>query len=94
MGMAREFIKTTRAGQMPQPSPEMRICFWLQDITHYNNFYEFSTAKEGVAPAVAGFETKGWQVSVEGLVRKPKVFDIEDLLKISPPEEWMKQCTP
>ena len=59
----------------------------LQDITHYNNFYEFSTDKEGVAPASAKFETKGWQVSVEGLVRKPKVFDLDDLLKISPPEE-------
>ena len=59
----------------------------LEDITHYNNFYEFSTDKEGVAPAAANFETKGWRVSVEGLVKKPRVFDIDDLLKISPPEE-------
>src|SRR5271154_3715439 len=59
----------------------------FQDITHYNNFYEFSTDKEGVAAAAADFETKGWQVSVEGLVRKPKVFNLDDLLKISPPEE-------
>jgi sulfoxide reductase catalytic subunit YedY len=59
----------------------------LQDITHYNNFYEFSTDKEGVAPAAEGFDTKGWQVSVEGLVQKPRVFDLDDLLKISPPEE-------
>ena len=61
----------------------------FQDITHYNNFYEFSTDKEGVAAAAAAanFETKGWQVSVEGLVRKPKIFALDDLLKISPPEE-------
>jgi sulfoxide reductase catalytic subunit YedY len=59
----------------------------FEDITHYNNFYEFSTDKEGVAPAAAGFDTKGWQVSVEGLVNKPKVFGLDDLLKISPPEE-------
>ncbi len=59
----------------------------LEDITHYNNFYEFSTDKEGVASAAANFETKGWQVSVEGLVRNPKVYSLEDLLKISPPEE-------
>ncbi len=38
----------------------------FEDITHYNNFYEFSTDKEGVAPAAAAFDTKGWQVSVEG----------------------------
>jgi sulfoxide reductase catalytic subunit YedY len=59
----------------------------LENITHYNNFYEFSTDKEGVAPAAAGFDTKGWQVSVEGLVSKPRVFELGDLLKISAPEE-------
>ncbi len=59
----------------------------LEDITHYNNFYEFSTSKEGVAPAAAEFDTKGWQVSVEGLVRKPRVFGLDELLKINPPEE-------
>jgi len=59
----------------------------LDNITHYNNFYEFSTDKESVAPAAANFDTKGWQVSIEGLVNKPRVFDLDDLLKISPPEE-------
>ena len=59
----------------------------LQDITHYNNFYEFSTDKDGVAPAAAHFDATGWRVSVEGLVRKPRVFELDDLLKISPPEE-------
>ena len=59
----------------------------LEDISHYNNFYEFSTDKEGVASAAADFDTKGWRVSVEGLVNKPQVFDLDDLLKISPPEE-------
>ena len=59
----------------------------LESITHYNNFYEFSTDKQGVAPAAANFDTQGWKVSVEGLVRKPRVFDLDDLLKLSPPEE-------
>ena len=59
----------------------------LHDITHYNNFYEFSTNKEGVAAKAEKFETKGWTVSVEGLVNKPKVFALDDLFKISPPEE-------
>ncbi len=59
----------------------------LQDIAHYNNFYEFSTDKEGVAEAAANFQTNGWQVSVQGLAQKPGVFDLDDLLKISPPEE-------
>jgi sulfoxide reductase catalytic subunit YedY len=59
----------------------------FDNITHYNNFYEFSTDKEGVAPAAAEFDTAGWKVSVEGLVKKPRVFALGDLLKISPPEE-------
>jgi sulfoxide reductase catalytic subunit YedY len=59
----------------------------FQDITHYNNFYEFSTDKDGVADAASGFITRPWQVSVGGLCRKPKVFDLDDLLKIAPPEE-------
>jgi len=59
----------------------------LEDISHYNNFYEFSTDKEGVASAAANFKTDGWMVSVEGLVKKPKIFGLDDLPKISPPEE-------
>jgi sulfoxide reductase catalytic subunit YedY len=50
-------------------------------VTNYNNFYEFDTSKSGVAYAAKGFITRPWQVSVEGLVNKPKVFDISDLLK-------------
>ena len=40
-----------------------------------------------MADAAAGFDTRGWQVSVEGLVNKPKVFGLEELLRISAPEE-------
>jgi len=59
----------------------------LENIAHYNNFYEFSTSKEGVAAAAARFDTNRWQLAVEGLVNKPRIFDLDDLLKISPPEE-------
>jgi len=59
----------------------------FQDITHYNNFYEFSLEKESVADAATGFIARPWQVSVGGLCRKPAVFDIDDLFKIAPAEE-------
>jgi len=59
----------------------------FSSITHYNNFYEFSTDKEEVATLSTKFDTTGWQVSVEGLVGKPKVYTMEELLKLSPPEE-------
>jgi sulfoxide reductase catalytic subunit YedY len=58
-----------------------------RDITHYNNFYEFSTDKQEVAEAAKNFVTRPWAVAVEGLVHKPRVFDIDDLVKIAPPEE-------
>ena len=59
----------------------------LQDVASYNNFYEFSTDKDGVAGAAAGFDTSGWKVEVDGLVAKPTTFDLDDLRKVSPPEE-------
>jgi sulfoxide reductase catalytic subunit YedY len=59
----------------------------FDSITHYNNFYEFSTNKDAVADRSRGFVTTGWQVSVEGLVQKPKVFDLDAIRGLSAPEE-------
>lgn len=59
----------------------------IEDVTHYNNFYEFSTDKGGVAEAAAGFVARPWTVRVEGLVGKPRTFDLDELLRIAPPEE-------
>jgi len=67
------------------PLNESRTSY--QDITHYNNFYEFSTDKLEVASKARRFVTRPWTVAVEGLVQKPRVFDVDELLKISPPEE-------
>ena len=59
----------------------------FEDITNYNNFYEFSTDKRGVASASRGFVARPWTVAVEGLVNRPKVFDLDELLKLAPQEE-------
>lgn len=53
----------------------------LEDITNYNNFYEFSTSKGSVASASKGFVTSPWSVSVDGLVNKPKIFDLDEILR-------------
>ena len=58
----------------------------LEEIANYNNYYEFTTSKTGVASAAENFQTKPWTVSVDGLVNKPSVFGIEDLLKIEQEE--------
>lgn len=58
----------------------------FQEITNYNNFYEFSTSKTAVARKAAGFVTRPWTVEVGGLVQKPKTFDIEELLRLDQEE--------
>ena len=52
----------------------------FEEITTYNNYYEFSTNKEAVASLAKNFPTSPWQVAVSGLVNKPKTFGLEDLL--------------
>ncbi|GAB4215916.1 MAG: protein-methionine-sulfoxide reductase catalytic subunit MsrP [Roseiflexaceae bacterium] len=56
-------------------------------VTGYNNFYEFTTSKEGVAALAANFRTNPWTVAVGGLVNKPKTYAVEDLIARFPPEE-------
>ena len=58
-----------------------------KDITTYNNFYEFGTEKDDPAAEAHRLTTRPWTVSVEGEVRKPKTFGIEELLKLAPLEE-------
>lgn len=59
----------------------------LKDVTSYNNFYEFGTSKEDPAANAGNFKTRPWTVSIEGEVKKPKVFDLDELLKLAPLEE-------
>lgn len=56
-------------------------------VTNYNNFYEFTTNKDGVAAAAKDFKTDGWKIEVTGLCNKPRVFDIDDFRKLAPIEE-------
>src|SRR5262245_32184945 len=55
-----------------------------EEIASYNNFYEFSTDKYAVAEASRGFVTRPWTVSVEGFVKNPRVYDLDDLMKLAP----------
>jgi methionine sulfoxide reductase catalytic subunit len=59
----------------------------FNDATRYNNFYEFGTDKSEPAVNAVNFNTQGWRVSVEGLVSKKLVLDLDDLLKLAPLEE-------
>ena len=51
----------------------------FEQITNYNNYYEFTTDKEDVAKLAANFPTSPWQVEVGGMVNNPQTFDMDDL---------------
>ncbi|MGB6974788.1 MAG: protein-methionine-sulfoxide reductase catalytic subunit MsrP [Terracidiphilus sp.] len=59
----------------------------LEDITHYNNYYEFGVDKADPAKNAGGLPTRPWTVRVEGLVKTPKTFDIDALMKLLPLED-------
>ena len=73
------------ARQSPLSTTEKLTSF--QDVTHYNNFYEFGTAKTDPAENAKTLRTAPWTVSVEGAVAKPRVFDLDTILKLAPLEE-------
>jgi len=56
-------------------------------VTGYNNYYEFTTDKEGVAPMAQNFKARPWTVEVSGLVNQPRTYDIDELMKRFPSEE-------
>ena len=58
-----------------------------QDASSYNNFYEFGTDKQDPARRAHALRTNPWSVDVEGLVRKPGRYALEDLLKLAPMEQ-------
>lgn len=58
-----------------------------KDVTSYNNFYEFGTDKSDPARRAHTLKTTPWSVDIEGLVKKPGRYQLEDLMKWSAMEE-------
>ena len=58
-----------------------------KDASSYNNFYEFGTDKSDPAKNAHTLKTSPWTVEIEGLVKKPAKYTLEDLLKLSAQEE-------
>ena len=58
-----------------------------RDITTYNNFYEFGTDKSDPSQHAGTLRPRPWRVSVEGEIKNPKVYDIDELIKLAPLEE-------
>ena len=79
-GEAHAAAKLAAAGNSPFSTDEPKTP--LDDVTGYNNFYEFGTDKSDPARNAKDFKTRPWTVEVEGEVNRPRTFDIEDLLKM------------
>ena len=58
-----------------------------KDAASYNNFYEFGTDKADPSKNAHTLVTQPWSVAIEGLVKQPKSYTLEDLLKLAPQEE-------
>ena len=65
--------------------PEKKTPF--EDVTSYNNFYEFGTDKSDPAERAHTLRTRPWTLTVEGEVKRAKTWDIDSLLKLAPLEE-------
>jgi len=59
----------------------------LEDVTHYNNFYEFGIDKTAPAKNAQKFRTSPWSVSVEGEVKTKRKFTVDEIQKLAPLEE-------
>ncbi len=59
----------------------------FQDVTHYNNFYEFGVDKDQPAKNAQNLRTSPWTVSVEGEVKTKRKFSMDEILKLAPLEE-------
>ena len=84
--------KTVRAGgkfpnlvKSPFSTTEKQNTF--EDVTHYNNFYEFGVEKDQPAKNAQKFRTSPWTVSVEGEVKTKRKFTMDEILKLASLEE-------
>jgi methionine sulfoxide reductase catalytic subunit len=59
----------------------------INDVSHYNNYYEFSTEKEEPAKMAKDFRTRPWSITIDGAVPKKQKWDIDMIMKFAAPEE-------
>ena len=89
-GISEAPTETPNASQTPHASAESdeqgNAITSYEAVIGYNNYYEFTTSKEGVARRAQDFKASPWAVEVGGLVHKPRTFDLDDLLKFTPEE--------
>jgi methionine sulfoxide reductase catalytic subunit len=84
---SRAFAGTKLAGVSKSPFSTTEKQNTYDDVTHYNNYYEFGVDKTEPAKNAQGLKTYPWTVSIEGEVKKPRQITIDEILKLAPLEE-------
>jgi methionine sulfoxide reductase catalytic subunit len=83
--MASPALARIEAASSPYSSTEEPNS--LEDITSYNNFYEFGTGKEDPATYAGALTTDPWSITIDGMVDKPGTYDLADVMQDQPLEE-------
>jgi sulfoxide reductase catalytic subunit YedY len=83
LGAGQDQIPNVRKGVI---TTDEALTPW-EDVTTYNNFYEFGTDKSDPARNARNFRPKPWTVKIDGLVNKPGDYNLEDLIKPQALEE-------
>jgi sulfoxide reductase catalytic subunit YedY len=84
-GAAQAGTKLEVASKSPFSTTEKINSY--EDVSTYNNFYEFGTQKNEPSEYAKNYRTSPWTVSIEGLVEKPQKIDLASLMKMAPLEE-------
>ena len=76
-GTKLNYVKSDLSTWGEDPTP-------YKAITTYNNFYEFGAEKEDPARNATNFKTSPWTVSIEGLVKSPRKYDVDSIVRMHP----------
>src|SRR5574342_1033873 len=84
-GEARADVRLAGITKSPYSTSETRNS--LKDITTYNNYYEFGTDKYSPAENAKRLAARPWTIAVEGEIKKPRRYDVDEIAKLAPLEE-------
>ena len=84
---AKETLPEKNLDYSVDPNPGKLELNTYEQITSYNNFFEFTTSKEGVKSLARHFKTEPWKLTMDGLVEKPLEIDVWKLMRQIPLEE-------
>lgn len=79
--MAKENLPTPNLNYTKDTNPDNLTLNSFEQITSYNNFYEFTTSKEGVKKLAQAMNPNPWSIEIDGLIDKPITIDVKDLIK-------------